>query len=156
VHKVVIMAVRPPADYMASLEARRLAEVQQAEQAELHILKRRRQADRIDLKRHAIEEQRKLIELEAGNEELRLERLQARIAAYPEAARWDVDSQRLDVARALAGNERALLSVGDPGRLMEAYLGAEVRDDVAATPPRPNPAPAQRPATRRRPAPPPK
>lgn len=156
VQKVVIMAVRPPLDYMASLEARQLAEVQQAEQTERHKLNLRRQADGIDLERQAVEERRRLIELEAANETLRLEQLQARIAAYPEAARWDVDSQRLDVARALAGNERALLSVGDPGRLMEAYLGAEVRDDVAASPPRPTPAAEQRSATRRRSAQPPK
>jgi regulator of protease activity HflC (stomatin/prohibitin superfamily) len=131
VHKVVIMAVRPPADYMASLEARRLAEVQQAEQGERHKLDLRRQADVIDLERQAVEERRRLIELEAANETLRLEQLQGRLAAYPEAARWDVESQRLDVARALAGNERALLSVGDPARLMEAFVGAEIREDVA-------------------------
>jgi regulator of protease activity HflC (stomatin/prohibitin superfamily) len=131
VQKVVIMAVRPPGDYMASLEARRLAEVQLAEQAERHKLKQRRLADRIDLERQAVEERKRLIELEAANETLRLEQLQARLAAYPEAARWDVESQRLDVARALAGNERALLSVGDPARLMEAFVGAEIREDVA-------------------------
>jgi regulator of protease activity HflC (stomatin/prohibitin superfamily) len=157
VNKVVIMAVRPPADYMASLEARRLAEVQQAEQTERHKLELRRQADGIDLERQAVEERKRLIALEAANETLRLEQLQARLAAYPEAARWDVESQRLDVARALAGNERALLSVGDPARLMEAYVGAELREDVARVANRAASGPARaiaRPAPRRKATPP--
>ena len=92
---------------MASLEARRLAVVQQAEQAETHALNRRRAADVIDLQRQREEERRKLIELDAANELRRLELLQERLEAYPHAARWDFDSERLDVARALAGNDRA-------------------------------------------------
>lgn len=152
VHKVVIVAVRPPADYMASLEARRLSEVQQAEQAEQHLLDRRRLADRIDLLRQDAEERRNLIELEAANESLRLERLQTRIATFPEAARWDFDGQRLEVARALAGNDRALLSVGDPGRLTDAFVGAELREggETAATPAQPAATPTNGPKPARR------
>jgi regulator of protease activity HflC (stomatin/prohibitin superfamily) len=158
VHKVVIMAVRPPAEYMASLEARRFAEVRQAEQAEQHVLDRRRLADQIDLLRHGAEERRNLIELEAANEALRLERLQSRLATFPDAARWDFEGQRLDVARALAGNDRALLSVGDPGRLTDALVGSELRDaiqgggapDPVVTPPADRPPPARPRRTTRR------
>lgn len=130
VHKVVLVSVRPPAEYMASLEARRLAVVQQAEQAERHALERRRQADRIDLERHRAEEERNLIEIEAANQQLKLERLQARLAAFPEAARWDFDGERLEVARALASNERAMLAVGDPAKLMEGLLIADRGADL--------------------------
>ncbi len=161
VHKVVIMAVRPPAEYMASLEARRLAEIRQAEQAEQHILDRRRLADQIDLLRHGAEERRNLIELEAANEALRLERLQSRLATFPDAARWDFEGQRLDVARALAGNDRALLSVGDPGRLTDALVGSELRDAIqggaapspAVTPPADDPTPPRPRRTTRRSSP---
>ncbi|HEX5039698.1 MAG TPA: SPFH domain-containing protein [Candidatus Limnocylindria bacterium] len=143
VHKVVIVSVHPPNDYMASLEARRLATVQQAEQAERHALERRRQADRIDLERQRAEEERKLIEIEAANESLRLERLQERLAAYPQAARWDFDGQRLDIARALAGNERALLAVGDPAKLTEAMLVADRGADLPMPAPKAGAAPAR-------------
>ncbi len=128
IHKVVVVAVRPPLDYMASLEARRLAEVQLAELEQAHVLERRRQTDRIDLMRHRAEEQRKLVELEAGNEEVRLQLLEARISAYPTGARWDFDTQRMDVAKALAGNDRAFLAVGDPATLTDALLVADHRD----------------------------
>jgi regulator of protease activity HflC (stomatin/prohibitin superfamily) len=152
VHKVALTAVRPPTDYMASLEARRLAEVQQEEQAQLHALERRRQADRIDLERTEAEEQRKMIEIEAANESLRLERLQARIGAFPQAAQWDVESQRLDVARALAGNERTLLALGGGSgpSLTEALLMAGRPDDDASDQPAPKPVPASKPSRTRR------
>ncbi len=152
VHKVALTGVRPPADYMASLEARRLAEVQQEEQAQRHALERRRQANRIDLERTEAEEQRKMIEIEAANESLRLERLQARIGAFPQAAQWDVESQRLDVARALAGNERTLLALGGGNgpSLTEALLMAGRPDDDASAPPAPKPVPAAKPSRTRR------
>lgn len=150
VHKVVVVSVRPPGDYMASLEARRLATVQQAEETERHALERRRQADRIDLERQRAEEQRKLIEIEAANESLRLERLQERLAAFPHAARWDFDGQRLDVARAIASNERALLAIGDPGKLTDAMLVADRGADLPVPEPKPRPAPASGTARARR------
>ena len=42
-------------------------------------------------------------------EALRLEKLQERLARFPEAARWDWAGERLKVARELAGNSRAML-----------------------------------------------
>lgn len=147
VDRVVITSITPPAAYMQSLEARRLAEVQQAELAERHTLDRRRQADRLELERGEIEGRRRLLELEAENEAFRLKQAEARIAAYPRAAQWDFDAQRLEVARALAANDRALLAVGDPARLTEALLmaatpepesdgGGAARTDTAGASPR--------------------
>ena len=127
VDRVVVTSIAPPAAYMQSLEARRLAGVQRAELAERHTLDRRRQADRLELERGEVEGRRRLLELEAENEAFRLKQAEARIAAYPRAAQWDFDAQRIEVARALAANDRALLAVGDPARLTEALL-------VAATP----------------------
>ena len=148
VHKVALTAVRPPADYMASLEARRLAEVQQEEQAQRHALESRRQANRIDLERQETEGRRQLIELDASNESLRLERLQERIAAYPEAARWDVESQQLEVARALAKNKRTLLALGGGSgpSLTDALLAAGRPD--GDSPPVPDTARAAKPTPR--------
>jgi regulator of protease activity HflC (stomatin/prohibitin superfamily) len=144
VHKVVVVTVRPPADYMASLEARRLAEVQQAEQSQRHALKLLRQADRDELARRHLEQRRKLLEIEAANEAMRLELLESRISAFPRGAKWDYDTQRMDVARALAGNDRALLSFGDAANLTDALIVADRAEDPADESP-----PAARP--RRRP-----
>ena len=150
VHKVVVVAVRPPADYMASLEARRLAEVQLAELEQEHVLDRQRQGDRIDLLRTHAEQQRKLLELEAANESLRLQMLEERISAYPTGAKWDFDTQRMDVAKALAGNDRAFLAVGDPATLTDALLVAD-RDESTPLPPtdQPKPRRARPPANQR-------
>ena len=130
VHKVVVVTVRLPAEYMASLESRRLAEVQQAEQAERHTLERRVQADRYDLQRQKAQEHRKLIDIEAANEAARLEQLEARIGAFPQAAAWDVESQRMEIARTLAGNDHAIVSVGDPAKLADALIVAAGQNDL--------------------------
>jgi regulator of protease activity HflC (stomatin/prohibitin superfamily) len=147
VNKVVVVAVRPPNDYMASLEARRLAEVQQAEQSQQHALNLQRQADRNDMQRQNAEEQRKLLEIEAANESLRLQLLESRISSFPRGASWDVDTQRLEVAKALAGNERALLAFGNASNLTDALIVADHGESAAEASP-----PSARP--RRRPPPP--
>ena len=110
--RVVILRIRPPDEFMRSMEGRRIAVVQREEEVERHALEQRRQADRESLERQRVEAQRELIELEAANEALRLERLEERLAAYPDASRYDLETARLDVARALAGNTRAMLIVG--------------------------------------------
>src|SRR3954469_23857749 len=113
--RVVLTHVLPPLDFIASREARRLATLQRAEELEQHALSMLRQADREELGRATIEARRRAIELEADNEVARLERLESRIRAYPNAMHWDVESQRLDVARALAANTRAMVQVGAAG-----------------------------------------
>src|SRR6478752_528516 len=110
--RVVLTHVMPPLDFVASREARRLATLQRAEEQEQHALALLRQNDREQLLRATIEGRRRAIELEAENEVARLERLESRIQAYPNAMHWDVESQRLEVARALAGNTRAMVQVG--------------------------------------------
>jgi regulator of protease activity HflC (stomatin/prohibitin superfamily) len=139
--RVVILRIRPPDEFMRSMEGRRIAMVQRDEEVERHALEQRRQADREDLERQRVEAQRQLIELEAANEALRLERLQDRISAFPEAARFDVETARLDVARALAGNTRAMLNVGG-GDIASALVMRDLADEAvdgspaAAPPPR--------------------
>ena len=147
--RVVILRIRPPDEFMRSLEGRRIAAVQREEEIERHALEQRRQADRESLERQRVEAQRQLIELEAANEALRLERLQERISAYPEAARFDLDAARLDVARALAGNTRAMLNVGSGGDIASALVMHELSDKAVdgtpttAPPPRGRRAPAR-------------
>jgi regulator of protease activity HflC (stomatin/prohibitin superfamily) len=132
-HRVVITHIRPPIEFVRSLESRRLAAFQRAEQDEHQALEERRLADRQALERQRLEAERTHLEIEAANEEYRLKRLGERIRAHPEAARYDVDSARLDVARALAGNTRAMLSVG-PGSDVASSL--VMRDALAdASPP---------------------
>jgi regulator of protease activity HflC (stomatin/prohibitin superfamily) len=119
--RVVVTHVMPPAEFMASREARRLANVQRAEETERHALALMRQADQEELERQRISARQEAIELEAANEVTRLVRLEDRLRAYPNAVHWDVESQRLDVARALAANTRAMVNVG-PGNDVAASL----------------------------------
>ncbi len=151
IRKVVVTLVRPPASYMDSIEGRRLASVQRAEQEERHTLEQRRQADQEQLDRQRVTADRELIDLEAANESLRLQRLEERIKAYPDAARYDLDTTRLGVARALAGNSRTMLHIGEPGDLAAAiFPPEEIATPVArpkaapAVPPKPAPAPRRR------------
>jgi len=129
VQRVVVTHVRPPTEFMASREARRLAAVRRHEQDERHALEQRLQADREALARERATAQSELIELEAKNEDLRLARLEARLAAYPNAVRWDIGAQRLEIAKALAANTRAMLQVGGgvdvANALLQNALGAE-------------------------------
>ena len=120
--RVVLTHVIPPAQFVASHEARRLASLQRAEEEELHALQLLRQSDREELSRQKIRARREEIELEADNEAGRIERLEGLLRRYPAAMRWDVDADRLSVARALAANSRALLQVGTPADVAGALL----------------------------------
>ena len=51
-----------------------------------------------------------------------LGKLEQRLKAFPAAAAYDVGSARLDVARALAGNSRAMLHLGGAGDVAEALV----------------------------------
>jgi regulator of protease activity HflC (stomatin/prohibitin superfamily) len=119
--RVVLTHLMPPLDFIASREARRLATLQRAEEQEQHALALLRQNDREELLRATIEGRRHAIELEAQNEVVRLERLEERIRLYPNAMHWDVETMRLDVARSLAANTRAMVQVG-PGADVAAAL----------------------------------
>jgi hypothetical protein len=152
---------------VATEEARQLAVVKRAEQVQQQELALHRLHDAEELERQRVitlaqrtrEDlrqqienaalRRQLIELEAENEALRLGRLEERLRQNPSAARLDWDRHQLEVARALAGNTRAVLQVGnagDIGRVLmihdieggaqEAANGRAVaQDGAAATPP---------------------
>lgn len=140
VERVLITHVAPPAEFTASREARRLASIQQLEQAERFALEQRRQADREALAKQEVaarlardreemerrvieaETRRRVVEVEAETEAFRLARLEERLKAHPEAAAWDFSSDRLAVARALAGNSRAMLHVGGAGDVADALI----------------------------------
>jgi len=151
--RVVVTHVRPPLDFMLSRESRRLAAVQRAEEEERHALDVRRQADREDLERQRITARRSALELEAENEVARLERLETRLKDYPNAMRWDVGGQRLEIARALAANTRAMVQIG-PGADVAASLllhtVAETGDEPASVRPPEGPGAAAPPQRRPR------
>ena len=134
VTRVHVVRVDPPPDFLATREARRLAVLQTSQQEEQAGLDRRLQSDRDALARQEAQARfgraqeqaeleaavrRREIELEAETEALRLEKLQERLARFPEAARWDWAGERLKVARKLAGNSRAMLHVGGGGDVAE-------------------------------------
>ena len=131
--RVVILRIRPPDEFIRSMEGRRIAAVQREEEVERHALEQRRQGDREALERQRMESRRELLELEAANEALRLERLQERLTAYPEAARFDLETARLEVARALAGNTRAMLNVGTSGDIASALVMRDLGNEADGT-----------------------
>ena len=131
--RVVVTHVMPPLDFMASREARRLASVQRAEEAERHALALLRQADQEELEQQRIKARETAIELEAANEVARLTRLEERLRAYPNAVHWDVETQRLEVARALAGNTRAMVQVGPAADVAASLLMHTLPDNGSSS-----------------------
>ncbi len=146
--KTKITFAQPPADFLRSQEARQLAIIQQAEQQEVQALAIRRQKDADALARQRVvaqverdkealqiaiqkaEVQRRLEELEAENEALRLERKEERITKYPQAWEWEMQVARLEVARALAGNTRAMLQIGNASDITRAFLVRDILQDA--------------------------
>jgi regulator of protease activity HflC (stomatin/prohibitin superfamily) len=140
--RVVLTHVMPPMEFVMSRESRRLAMLQRAEEQEQHGLEMLRQSDREELERSRIAARREAIELEAANEVARLERLETRIRTYPNAMHWDVESQRLDVARGLAANTRAMVQVGPGSDVAASLLMHTLPED--GTPPAESPETAGR------------
>jgi regulator of protease activity HflC (stomatin/prohibitin superfamily) len=148
VTNISVTYAQPQAEFMQSLEARQLAILQQSEQKEKQALAQRRQADLETLARQevvaqverdkvalTIEFQRaearlRLVELEAAAEELRLKELEERIKKYPAAADYDVGSAKLEIARALAGNTRAMLQVGTADDIVKAFVMRDILQDA--------------------------
>jgi regulator of protease activity HflC (stomatin/prohibitin superfamily) len=148
---VNIVYAHAPADFMQSQEARQLALLQQAEQAELQALTRRKQTDEEILARQAViarierekEElqlqiqqarlRKQLVELEAQAEDLRLALMQERLEKYPQAAEWDRAGERLGVARGLASNTRAIVQVGNGGvtDIARVFLQRDMFQDLS-------------------------
>lgn len=135
---VAVTRVTLPAVLTDSLEARRLASLQLAEQTETFALSRRRLADQTALVAQEAESRRIAVEWEAAAEELRLAKLEQRIAANPNAARYDLEASRLRVAERLAGNSRAVVSLGGSDLLTGLLMAREAgpgESGTSATPP---------------------
>jgi regulator of protease activity HflC (stomatin/prohibitin superfamily) len=130
VSNVAFTRVTLPAALTDSLEARRLASLQLAEQAETSALDKRRLADTAALVAQEADARRASVEFEAVAEAVRLAKLEERIGANPNAARYDLETARLRVAEQLAGNSRAVVSLGG-GDLFANLLLAREADEGA-------------------------
>ena len=135
---------------MASVEARRLAAVQLIEEEQNFVLEQRRISDRASLLSQEAEARRSAIEHEAAGEAIRLARLEERLAASPRAATYDLETSRLRVAQQLAGNSRAVVSVGGGQLLADLLVAREAAavpagDEPGASAPAPAAAPAAEP-----------
>jgi regulator of protease activity HflC (stomatin/prohibitin superfamily) len=144
ISKVTVTFAQPSAEVRQSLEARQLAAVQQAEQTEKQALAQRRQKDVEDLARQEVQARierekellqlkiqeaqlrRQLVELEAETEEFKLAKLEQRLKDYPKAAQWLWQGEQLEVARALAGNSRAVLQIGEANEILRAFTVREM------------------------------
>jgi regulator of protease activity HflC (stomatin/prohibitin superfamily) len=147
ISKITVTFAQPSAEVMQSLEARQLASVQQAEQAEKQTLAQHRQKDLEELARQEvlarierekellqlkIQEatlQQQLVELEAAAEALKLSKLEQRLKDYPNAAKWIWAGEKLEVSRALAGNTRAVLQLGQANEILSAFTVREMLDE---------------------------
>ena len=109
---VAFTRITLPSPLTNSLEARRLASLQLAEQAESYALDKRRLADQAALVAQEVQSRLTAVEFEAASEALRLAKLEERITASPNAARYDLETARLRVAGQLAGNSRAVVTLG--------------------------------------------
>ncbi len=146
VTRVLIVRVDPPPDFLATREARRLAMIRTSQQEEQAGLDRRVQSDRDALVRQeakarferemeqaelAAAIRRREIELEAETEALRLEKLEERLARFPDAVRWDWAGERLKVARKIAGNSRAMLQIGGTGDVADILAAGAFQEPDA-------------------------
>jgi regulator of protease activity HflC (stomatin/prohibitin superfamily) len=147
--KINVTYAQPPNDFMLSLEQRQLAIIQQEEQEQKQALNKRKQADQEDLAHQRVlaevdrerdalkaefqkeEARRKVIELEAETEELRLKKMQERLQNYPDAVKFDVETRELDIAQALAGNSRAILQIGNASDIVRSLLVRETIQESA-------------------------
>jgi regulator of protease activity HflC (stomatin/prohibitin superfamily) len=150
IRKIKITYAQPPVEFMRSEENRQLATLQLAEQVEKHALavqlqrdtdtlirqqllaRVQRDQDEFESRQLTVEHQQRIVELEAQAEAIRLARLDERLRAFPEAVRFDVSLARLDVARALAGNSRAVLQIGSADDISQVLLVRDLWDDVRA------------------------
>ena len=151
IRRVVVTAARPPLDFLRSEEARLLAIIQRAEQTERQALEQRRQADAELLARQQVmasierdtellrlqvqqaEARRKVIEVETDAQLARLKRLEEALKVFPLAAAWEAEGQRLEVARALAGNTRAVVQLGSADDIARAFMLRDIYQTSPST-----------------------
>lgn len=144
IRRVVITQARPPEDFLRSLEARQLAGVQRSEEAERHALALQRQADQDALAQQEIvsrlqrereQQQQHILEAETRcrvaqadveSHAQQLSKLDSALRAYPLAAHWETQSAQLEVARALAGNTRAVVQMGGMDDIARALVTRDI------------------------------
>jgi regulator of protease activity HflC (stomatin/prohibitin superfamily) len=145
--KVSITYAQPPPEFIQLKESLKLVKLQQAEQEEKQTLALRQQADAevlarqqviasVERKREELKArsqrsgaQREIVKLEAEAEDLRLQKLEERLKNYPNAAEYEMELKRLDIARALAGNTRAMLQVGKADDIARAFVLKDIMSD---------------------------
>lgn len=154
VRSVSITFAQPQTEFVESREARQLAVVQQAEQAEKHTLALQRQSDDDSLIRSRVlaevmrekdllqiqvqraQAQQEIEELQAAAESLRLARLEERLQSFPRAVEFGLAMARLEIARSLAGNTRAIVQMGNAGDSGNALVISDIiRSGVGDTAP---------------------
>jgi regulator of protease activity HflC (stomatin/prohibitin superfamily) len=150
IKKINVTDARPPEEFLRSQESRQLAVFQRAKQAERQALAQRLQADTEILARQQIiaqvgrereelqvqvqeaETRKRIAGLEAEAEELRLSTMEERLQNYPQAAQYELRLAQLEIARALAGNTRAVLQIGNADDILHAYVLREFLQQEAA------------------------
>jgi regulator of protease activity HflC (stomatin/prohibitin superfamily) len=150
VMKTTVTFAQPPAEFMQSQEARQMAILQQKEQQERQALAIRRQRDHDELAHQQVlgqverdkealqiafqkaEAHHRLVELEAATEALRMTRMEERFEQFPKATAWQMELAHLEVARALAGNARAILQVGQASDISQALLVRDILHQQSA------------------------
>jgi hypothetical protein len=90
-----------------------------------------RKRDELQIEVQQAEVHQHVVELEAAAEELRLAKLEERLARYPRAAQWDWDGVQFEVARALAGNSRVLVHARGIDDLARVVMTRETALDQA-------------------------
>lgn len=126
--------VQLPVELTGSLEAQRLAVIQVAEEAESFALEQRRLADRASLVAQEEDLRRAAVEFEAAAEAIRLAKLEERITANPVGARYDLELERLKVARKLAKNSRVVMSLNGSDLVSDLLAAAESTASAAPEP----------------------
>jgi len=148
--KLSITYAQPPADFMHIKESLKLVKLQQSEQKEkqllalrqlddLEALERRKVIASVERRREELKARsqrsgarKEVVKLEADAEELRLKKLEERLERYPKATAFELKLKRMEVARALAGNTRALLQVGNADDIARAFI---MKDIMGNSPP---------------------
>jgi regulator of protease activity HflC (stomatin/prohibitin superfamily) len=147
IRKINVTDARPPEEFLRSQEGRQLAVFHRAEQAEKQALAQRLQADvealaqqqaiaevergreKLQAQVQQAETRRRVAELEAEAEELRLSSLEEHLQKYPQAAQYELKRMQLEIARALAGNTRAVLQIGAADDILRSFVIREFLQD---------------------------
>ncbi len=145
--KISITFAQPPDEFILLKESLKLVSLQKIEQKEKQDLALRQQADAEALARQKVvasveqrreelqaryqssESRKRIVQLEADAEDLRLKKLEERLKKYPRAAEHEMELKRLEIARALAGNTRAMLQVGSADDIARAFVLRDIIRD---------------------------